>query len=395
LPGFFRGAAKEDEAAGNPGSIMARHHLAAALAALSLPAIAVPVAASPPPAAAATPPAEAAPAEAAPAEAPAALPAPGPVCGIRVVRAPADLREQVEDQLEADGAACQGALDVWLVPSSGGVYVQARDRAGRVRERQVPDAAIAATLIASWVEIDAAAPLWAPTPAAAATPVEPPPSPAIAAAPEVAPPPPVAPPSRAIAPSRVGATTAVVARAPAPRSARSIGVSALAVVTGSEMSGGGVRVGLDVLRWRRFDLGIALQGTSLEGDGTMRRHRNDGNIWVTEDQRDSVDGLVTLGYTMYVGRLRLHPQVAVGAGLAEHDLAVYPAGSSYHTSPNSLGVRTEAGLAVAWPLGRTWWVEAQASTGVATYEERDYTYDQAPVWLDGITSALIGLRFTP
>jgi hypothetical protein len=396
---------------------MARHHLAAALAALSLPAIAVPAAASPPPAAAAPPaaappaaappaaappaaappadaaPADAAPVEAAAAEAPTALTVPGPVCGIRVVRAPAELREQVEGQLEADGAACQGALDVWMVPSGGGIYVQARDRAGRVRERQVPDAAIAATLIASWVEIDAAAPLWAP--AAEAAPVAPPPNPAIAAAPEVAAPPPVAPPSRAIAPSRGGTATAVVARAPAPRSGRTIGVSALAVVTGSEMAGGGLRVGLDVLRWRRFDLGVAVQASSLEGDGSMRQHRNDVNVWVTENRRDSGDVLLTLGTTLDLGRLRLRPQVALGAGFAEHDLSVYPSYGAYQTSPNSIGVRAEAALAVAWPLGRTWWIEAQAGTGVATYEEPDETYEQAPVWLDGINSALIGLRFTP
>jgi hypothetical protein len=396
---FFRGAAKEDGPAGNPGNIMARLHLAA-FAALTVPALAPPANAQPlavPPAAAAPAPVDAAPAPAgaapAPAEPPApaapvaieatpvAMPEPGPPCGVRVVRAPADLREQVETHLEADGSACGGVLDVWLVPSNGGVYVQARDRAGRLRERQVPDAAIAATLIASWVEIDAAAPIWAP----------PPPAPAVVAEPAPAAPA-LAPPSQA----GVAATAApaLVARAPERRMIRRrVGVSAVGVLTGSGMEGGGLRVAFDALRWRRFDLGVALQATVVAGDAWYS-HPSQSGTDITEQARASGDIMATIRTTFRFGRLHLSPQLAFGGGVAEHDLWIWTMSDEYQMSPATIGVRAEAAIAASLPLGRRWSVEAQAGTGFATYSDDDVD-DPPPVWFDGINTAMVGLRFSP
>jgi hypothetical protein len=382
---------------------MARHHLAAALAALCLPAIAVPVAASPPgpppasplappsgaidptPAAEApAPPAEPAPApapppiEAAIEAAPVAMPEPGPACGIRVVRAPADLRDQVEGQLQADGAACSGALDVWLVPASDGIYVQARDRGGRLRERMVPDAVIAATLLASWVEIDAAAPVWAPPPTEA--------TPPSAAAP-------VAPPRATAAVARPG----LVASAPRRRSRiPGFAVSAMAVETGSDLSGGGIRVGVDLLRFGRFELGVAAQASSLDGGNMMFRDPDYTNRHTLEYERDTGDVMATLRATFRVGPLRLHPQVALGAGYAEHLVFIfYDRIYSYEAAVTSVGARAEAALGASLGFGR-WSVEALAGTGAATYTGKsEENGDHPPVWLDGINSAMIGVRFTP
>src|SRR5690242_1871771 len=108
-------------------------------------------------------------------------PAPGsepaePACGVRIDRAPADIGAAIERRLFAL-SACGGRLDVWVIRSEDGLYVIARDELGRVRERVVPDVEVAAALIASWVETDAAAPLTT----AGILPLPPPPAPPTAA----------------------------------------------------------------------------------------------------------------------------------------------------------------------------------------------------------------------
>src|SRR5580704_9738352 len=87
-------------------------------------------------------------------------------CEVAIARAPAEVRTAIETALSAE-THCSVALELRAVPTEGGYYLLARDMHGRVRERIVPDAASAATLVASWASDDeigsvAAAPPSAP-----------------------------------------------------------------------------------------------------------------------------------------------------------------------------------------------------------------------------------------
>src|SRR5258705_9803430 len=75
------------------------------------------------------------------------------VCNVSIVRAPDAVREVVEGWVRAE-PRCSGELEVRIVPTDGGYYLFARDGAGRIRERVVPDPQSAGVLIASWAAAD-------------------------------------------------------------------------------------------------------------------------------------------------------------------------------------------------------------------------------------------------
>jgi hypothetical protein len=78
---------------------------------------------------------------------------PDHACAVRVVRAPAEIRAEIERWLAGE-SSCNVALEVRVVPTEGGYYLLARDVHGRVRERVVPDGASAGVLVASWASDD-------------------------------------------------------------------------------------------------------------------------------------------------------------------------------------------------------------------------------------------------
>jgi hypothetical protein len=84
------------------------------------------------------------------------------VCNVKIVRAPDAVREVVESWVR-DEPRCSGTLEVRILPTDGGYYLFARDAAGRLRERLVPDPQSAGVLIASWAADDAP-PAESPTP---------------------------------------------------------------------------------------------------------------------------------------------------------------------------------------------------------------------------------------
>lgn len=87
----------------------------------------------------------------------AAQPAP-PRCDVTISRAPDEVRAAVERWLAAE-AHCSVALELRVVPTEGGYYVLARDGAGQIRERVVPDAQSAGVLVASWAADDGIRPV--------------------------------------------------------------------------------------------------------------------------------------------------------------------------------------------------------------------------------------------
>ena len=76
-------------------------------------------------------------------------------CDVEIARAPDDVRQTIETWVQAE-PHCATPLEVRVIPTEGGYYLFARDPAGRVRERIVPDAQSAGVLVASWVADDAA-----------------------------------------------------------------------------------------------------------------------------------------------------------------------------------------------------------------------------------------------
>lgn len=82
---------------------------------------------------------------------PGRVPAQPAACGIRLVHPPVDVGPLIDSRVAALGA-CAHQLDVWIVRTPDGLYLVAQDSLGRIRERLVPDAEVAAALIASWVE---------------------------------------------------------------------------------------------------------------------------------------------------------------------------------------------------------------------------------------------------
>jgi hypothetical protein len=71
-------------------------------------------------------------------------------CRITIVLAPDDVRATIEEWLRGE-PECGMPLEVRVVPTDGGLYLQARDDRGAIRERVVPDGHSAAVLVASWM----------------------------------------------------------------------------------------------------------------------------------------------------------------------------------------------------------------------------------------------------
>ncbi|HTL37671.1 MAG TPA: hypothetical protein VL326_31285 [Kofleriaceae bacterium] len=70
-------------------------------------------------------------------------------CSVNIARAPDGVRDVVTKWLLAEHD-CGPPLEVRIVETNDGLYVLARDEAGHVHERVVPDAQSAGVLIASW-----------------------------------------------------------------------------------------------------------------------------------------------------------------------------------------------------------------------------------------------------
>ena len=311
------------------------------------------------------------------------------------MRATDELHAELTERLVADPTACTGSLDVWLIATDGGIYVQARDRLGRLRERVVSDADVAATLIASWVEVDTAAPLWIAPPAAAPVAAAP-----IEAAPPVAAPPTAVVPAVAVAPSRPSLAPVVVAyEAPLPsrHQGRSMSLSGFYAFTGTGMDGGGVRAAVDALARGRWRFGVAVQATAFDASDRWHGHPNDESLSVNERSRRSADLLLTTGYVLQRGRLSLVPSVGLGVGIANHELDIVGESDiySYWVSGTTIGPRGEAMLAARLALTARWTVELAASTGADVFWQDDDTYDPVPVLAEGRNMAMLGLRYQP
>jgi hypothetical protein len=224
-------------------------------------------------------------------------------CGVKLLRAPEELLVGLEHKLAAL-SVCEGQLDVWIVRAVDGLYVIARDELGRIRERVVADADVAALLIAAWVEIDAALPLVAPG------------DPTAAAARDERDAPDGVPPGAAESPAFL---PRVVEREPAPAPRRTVGRSSgVDVFYGAARSGmstTGVIIDHDV--WDHDGLTVAAMLT-LHRD-LAEPMSDPASASFRELSRRGAAVLVELRRRLGSGRIRFTPSLAFGLGMTSHE----------------------------------------------------------------------------
>lgn len=183
-------------------------------------------------------------------------------CEVSIARAPDDVRVEIESWVAAE-PRCATQLEIRVVPTQGGYYLFARDPAGRVRERIVPDAQSAGVLVASWVADDV--PEGAHPPDTTVIEIVPPAMISIEA------------PGTAPVIDRVVKTSE-----PTRRPARWLSVGGL--IRMEDGGGGGVRAELDIASWgpwsaglafgisRSFSNDIAIANASAWEYGTLETH---------------------------------------------------------------------------------------------------------------------------
>lgn len=232
---------------------------------------------------------------------------PGWTCGVHLLRAPVELARSIEDRL-AGLSACDGRLDVWIVRAVDGLYVMARDELGRVRERVVPDAEVAAALIASWVEIDLATPL---TGAGARPPV------VIAAA--------IEPERRSRAVSSAAPLTDVVEDIPPVRLAggatplaRTVGLTVFAGGTTGGMTTGGAEIDHDV--WSHEGFSIAAKAVLTRDVASSYYVVRWDDDFFKETGRWGGAAMLDIHRRIGTGRCRLTPRIAFGLGVTRHEV---------------------------------------------------------------------------
>ena len=224
-------------------------------------------------------------------------------CKVTIVVAPAEVREEIEDWVQAE-PRCERELEVRVVPTDDGLYLQARDPSGRVRERVVPDSQSAAVLVVSWMADDSIAPTL-PTAEDHAAVLQPP----------------------AIEMSDAELPVELHASAPRRHAATSLSVGAL-VASGRHV---GMRGQLDLLAHHRWTLGVA--GGWIPDRGGQAR--------------------VVLGVAHSFGRLSLRAQLGLGVDVRAGDdrMAAYEPMQRDRVAPAA-----ELGILASLRLGKTWGV---------------------------------------
>ncbi len=233
-------------------------------------------------------------------------------CHVTVALAPDDVRAEIDAWVRAE-PRCERELEVRVVPTDDGLYLQARDGTGHVRERVVPDAQSAAVLVVSWMADDS---LGTSFPTALEAP-----SITLGAIDTEVPP---------------GIHDSVYASAP-PRdrtTARRLVLGALA-----SRSGGGLRGQLDLFGGRHWSAGIG-------GGGRAVRGAHDGLL----------EARVTLAATHAIGRVALRFQLGLGVDLArpEHRMQDAFMETSDREGNANVSARIEAGAFATFDLGRGW-----------------------------------------
>ena len=277
-------------------------------------------------------------------------------CEVTISRAPDEVREAIEAWVNAE-PRCSTTIDVRVVPTDGGFYIFARDGAGRVRERVVPDAQSAGVLVASWVADDLIAqPRPAPAPEPAPVPTHMPPSATLVLA----------------APS--GAPGIVASAQPAPARGRWLTLGGIWQMHGQGAAG--ARAELDLKRRGKWSLGAVL---SMSSSDPVVSDDYSSDYITTVDFRV----LAALARTQSLGK-RWDLRLAVGAGVTTthargqfagvdiEGTGMFPTGEASLLFSREIGTRWAfaAGPVVTW-CPQTYKIEDDFG-GMITLSERSF-----------------------
>ena len=254
-------------------------------------------------------------------------------CAVTILRAPEDVRAVVEQWVHAE-PRCSITLEVRIVPTDGGLYLLARDEAGGVRERIVPDAQSAGVLVASWVAADAGS-------SASSPPAPVPPAPA------------AVPPSAMLGSAgllaqgegRAPGASPLIAKPARPAAPRWLSLGGLVAMSGT--GGGGLRGEVDLARKGIVTFGLA---ASASQSGMMV-------YGATYDQMGTLDTLdaKAVGYlALDAGFGRWHLRTAFGAGAVYTRAQLAQPGVSIYREADGVFAAGEAVLTIGRELG-AWW----------------------------------------
>ena len=283
-------------------------------------------------------------------------------CEVAIARAPAEVRTAIETALSAE-THCSVALELRAVPTEGGYYLLARDMHGRVRERIVPDAASAATLVASWASDDEIGSVSAAPPSTA--PREPEPEP-----------------------------VAVVAEPP----------TFVALYGAAVSDGVGLRAEFDLVRRGRWSFGLAAMWLREGSSATFADTYGDTTMGLVD-----IDELDALGYAAYERDLSdaWHVRGSLGAGVSYVEASMLDplytpelesAGPLTSSSSGTMGI-ADASLTIAADLGAgfslvgglgvdAYFARPTLTTASVNGDAVQYSIDRAVA-----TSVLVGLRY--
>ena len=275
-----------------------------------------------------------------------------PACGVRVVEAPGDAGRAIEARLAAL-AACGARLDVWITGADdGGLVVVARDPGGGERTRVVPDAEVAAALLASWVEMDRASR----SPAAPATVV------AAVTGPTGAP------------LTDVGERVIPPDERRAPPRAMTVALTAFAGgTTGGMVTAGGA---FDVDLWRHHGLSLATLVVVGRDATTPPDIADIVPGFFRETGRWAGSALARLHRRFGTGRLRITPALAFGGGVTYHELIaakVDQGGTATpeHRSEVTAGFRVATTLSLGFRISSATDLELFGGWMLASYQARN------------------------
>jgi hypothetical protein len=236
-------------------------------------------------------------------------------CRVTIAYAPDEVRAEIDAWVRAE-PRCERELEVRVVPTDDGLYLQARDARGRVRERVVPDAQSAAVLVVSWMADDSLGPTHAPL-------LEPPSAATIDAE---------------LPPDMDGLAAVAVAPSARTHARRQLILGAL----GSEETGG-VRAQIDLFAGKRWSIGV--------GGGWRANHEHEDD----DDESGRVaQARLLFSTTRSFGRVSLRLQLGVGIDATKPDRMEHEDRMETRHGVDGVAPRAEAAVFAAFDIAHGW-----------------------------------------
>ena len=281
-----------------------------------------------------------------------------PTCAVSIVRAPDDVRTEVESWLAKEH--CATPLTVRIIETDGGYYIYAVDDRGGIRERVVPDAQSAGVLIASWTADDGIIRIE--------------PVPAIA---------PVAH-DEPLTEKPTTTPTTLVDQAPTAKQAPSNHWLTLAGGAGGSNSARGIRGELEMVRAGSFslDLQLAYGAADMFASDSYQTYYS---------HFDDLSAMIGLHYTWRF-RGDWHLRAGFAVGIMTTQMTLTSSSSTSATNPQLATAVSEASLMFGHSLGDRWELEIGPVATLATEDWHMSDQMETLIRAPGSVVGFAGLR---